>query len=172
MSSEEFVNLPQPDQLPEREKEDGMGAYLMMFAAFAVGLPLPVINLIAALIYYFVNRKKSRFIHFHCLQSFLSQIPTTLLNWGLLYWGLQVYFFHNHLESNFFFTYIVLVIIANLIYVIFCIVAAVKARKGNFYYFIFFGPYAYKRVYSRLNPLQYANEEKKDIPGQTNKPPF
>ncbi|MGB2136003.1 MAG: hypothetical protein ACPHVU_00280 [Flavobacteriaceae bacterium] len=54
-----------------------------MFAAFAVGLPLPVINLIAALIYYFVNRKKSRFIHFHCLQSFLLQIPTTLLNWGL-----------------------------------------------------------------------------------------
>ena len=125
-----------------------MGAYLMMFAAFAVGLPLPVINLIAVLIYYFVNRKKSRFIHFHCLQSFLSQIPTTLLNWGLPYWGLQVYFFHNHLESNFFFAYIVLVIIANLIYVIFSIVAAVKARKGNFYYFIFFGPYAYKRVYS------------------------
>ena len=129
MSSEEFVNLPQPDQLPEREKEDGMGAYLMMFAAFAVGLPLPVINLIAALIYYFVNRKKSRFIHFHCLQSFLSQIPTTLLNWGLLYWGLQVYFFHNHLESNFFFAYIVLVIIANLIYVIFSIVAAVNYNE-------------------------------------------
>lgn len=130
-----------------------MGAYLMMFAAFAVGLPLPVINLIAALIYYFVNRKKSRFIHFHCLQSFLSQIPTTLLNWGLLYWGLQVYFFHNHLESNFFFAYIVLVIIANLIYVIFSIVAAVKARKGNFYYFIFFGPYALTKGFIQIKPI-------------------
>jgi len=73
MSSQEFVDLPQPDQLAEREKEDGMGAYLMMFAAFAVVLPLPVVNLIAALIYYFINRKKSRFIHFHCLQSFLSK---------------------------------------------------------------------------------------------------
>ncbi len=72
MNSEEFVDLPQPDQLTEREKEDGMGAYLMMFAAFAVGLPLPAVNLIAAMIYYFINRKKSRFIHFHCLQSFLS----------------------------------------------------------------------------------------------------
>ena len=57
MSSQEFVDLPQPDQLAEREKEDGMGAYLMIFAAFAVGLPLPVVNLIAALIYYFINKK-------------------------------------------------------------------------------------------------------------------
>ena len=79
MISQEFVELPQPDQLSSREKEDGMGAYLMMFAAFAVGLPLPVVNLIAALIYYSINRKKGRFVHFHCLQSFLSQIPTTLL---------------------------------------------------------------------------------------------
>lgn len=172
MSAEGFVNLPQPDQLSEREKEDGMGAYLMMFAALAFGLPLPVINLIAALIYYFINRKKGRFIHFHCLQSFLSQIPTTLLNWGLLYWGFQVYFFHNYGESNLFFAYIVLVIIANLIYVIFSIIAAVKARKGNFYYFVFFGPYAYKRVYSHLNLLQYENEEKKAISGQMNEPPL
>jgi len=172
MNSEEFVDLPQPDQLTEREKEDGMGAYLMMFAAFAVGLPLPVVNLIAAMIYYFINRKKSRFIHFHCLQSFLSQIPTTLLNWGLLYWVLQIYLFHHHTENHFFFAYVVLVIIANLIYVIFSIVAAVKARKGNFYYFIFFGPYAYKRVYSRLNPLQYNNEEKKAGGVRMNKPPY
>ena len=57
MSSQEFVDLPQPDQLAEREKEDGMGAYLMIFAAFAVGLPLPVVNLIAALIYYFIKKK-------------------------------------------------------------------------------------------------------------------
>ena len=43
--------LPQPHELSEREKEDAMGAYLMMFAAVGAGLPLPVINLIAAIIY-------------------------------------------------------------------------------------------------------------------------
>ena len=68
----EFYPLPQPEEIAEREKVDAMGAYLMMFAAVAVGLPLPIINLIAAVVYYFVNRKKSRFIHFHCLQSLLS----------------------------------------------------------------------------------------------------
>ncbi len=64
--------IPQPDQVKPSDREDGMGAYLMMFAALAAGLPLPIINVIASLIYYFVNRKKSPFVHFHCLQSFLS----------------------------------------------------------------------------------------------------
>ena len=172
MISQEFVELPQPDQLSSREKEDGMGAYLMMFAAFAVGLPLPVVNLIAALIYYSINRKKGRFVHFHCLQSFLSQILTTLLNWGLLFWALQIYLFDNYGETTLFFAYIVLVIVANLIYIIFSVIAAVKAWKGNFYYFLFFGPYAYKRGYSRPIPLQYDNEDNKATPFSLNKPPY
>ena len=69
MSAEKYVKLPQPQDLSEREKEDAMGAYLMMFAALATSLPLPIINLIAAIVYYYINRKKGRFIHFHCLQS-------------------------------------------------------------------------------------------------------
>jgi len=52
-----------------------MGAYLMMFATLAVGLPLPLINLVAAFIYLYINRKTSRFVHFHALQSLYSQIP-------------------------------------------------------------------------------------------------
>jgi len=55
MSSEKYVKLPQPHELSEREKEDAMGAYLMMFAALATSLPLPIINLIAATVYYYVN---------------------------------------------------------------------------------------------------------------------
>ena len=55
MSSEKYVKLPQPHELSEREKEDAMGAYLMMFAALATSLYLPIINLIAATVYYYVN---------------------------------------------------------------------------------------------------------------------
>ena len=39
-----------------RIKEDAMGAYFMMFATAAMGLPLPILNLVAAIIYYYVNR--------------------------------------------------------------------------------------------------------------------
>ena len=59
-----YIEIPQPDALGEREKEDAMGAYFMMFAALASSLPLPIINLIAAIVYYYINRKKSRFVHF------------------------------------------------------------------------------------------------------------
>ena len=48
-------------------------------------------------------------------------------------------------------------------YVIFSIVGAVRARKGIFYYFVFFGKVAYHQVY-RIRP-----ERAKD--GPRNRPP-
>ena len=150
-----------------------MGAYLMMFASLATSLPLPIINLIAAVIYYYINRKKGRFIHFNCLQSLLSQLPTTLVNWGLLYWGLQIFFFDNYELSDYFYAYLGFSIIANLVYFIFSLVAAVRARKGIFMYFIFFGPYAYQKVYARRNRLSYDNEDfNPEVEQSVNTPPF
>ena len=46
MNNDNFHPLPQPNEVSSREREDGMGAYLMMFASLGVGLPLPIINLI------------------------------------------------------------------------------------------------------------------------------
>ncbi len=173
MSSESYYVLPQPHELSEREKEDAMGAYLMMFASLATSLPLPIINLIAAVIYYYINRKKGRFIHFNCLQSLLSQLPTTLVNWGLLYWGLQIFFFDNYELSDYFYAYLGFSIIANLVYFIFSLVAAVRARKGIFMYFIFFGPYAYQKVYAKRNRLSYDNEDfNPEAEQSVNTPPF
>lgn len=167
------IPLPQPDDLSSREKQDAMGAYFMMFAAMATSLPLPIINLIAAIIYYYINRKKSRYIHFHCLQSLLSQIPTTLINWGLLFWVIWIMLFNKAEFNTYFFVYLGFVILANLLYFAFSILAAVRARKGVFMYFIFFGPFAYEQVYSSKNKLFYNNEKKPEKPQQQlNKPPF
>ena len=172
MPSEFYYPLPQPHELSEREKEDAMGAYLMMFASLATSLPLPVINLIAAVVYYYVNRKKSRFIHFNCLQSLLSQLPTTLVNWILLYWALQIFFFENYEINDYFYAYLGFSVLANLIYFVYSIVAAVRARKGVFMYFILFGPYAYQQVYSKKNILNYENENHQlEVEQKVNKPP-
>lgn len=168
----EYIEIPQPDKIGEREKEDAMGAYFMMFAALASSLPLPVINLIAAIIYYYVNRKRSRFVHFHCLQSLLSQLPTTLFNWGLLFWVLQIYLFHNYQVTNYYYAYLFFTVAANLIYIVFSLVAAMKARKGIFFYFLFFGPYAYSKAYRKTNTLAYENEKKPSKNLNTNTPPF
>ena len=51
----------------------------MMFVTAAFGLPLLILNLVAAIIYYIVNRSKGRFVHFHTLQSLYSLIPVNLL---------------------------------------------------------------------------------------------
>jgi uncharacterized membrane protein len=157
-----YYPLEQPNDISTREREDAMGAYLMMFGALAAGLPLPIINLIAALVYYFINAKKSRFIKFHALQSLLSQAPTTLMNAGLLYWTLHS-LFDNGINKDIiiegfadmgdlYWGYLWTVIAANLLYFIFSIVGAMKARKGYFYYFLFFGKIAYHFAYRITEP--------------------
>jgi len=146
----DYHPLPQPDQIETRVKEDAMGAYFMMFATAAMGLPLPILNLVAAIIYYYVNRDKGKFVQFHTLQSLYSQIPVTLLNSGLVAWTI-VNFVRDLDFFGFYWGYLVMVATANLVYFIFSIVGAVKARKGFFYYFLFFGKLAYHQVY-RIRP--------------------
>ena len=158
-----FVQIPQPHELSIREKEDAMGAYLMMFAALAVGLPFPILNLVAALIYYYVNRSKGRFVHFHLLQSLYSQIPTTLLNVVLVGWTVRILFFDFELTSLYW-GYLSMDLLANLFYFAFSIIAAIKSRKGQLYYFIFFGKIAYTQVFSKSNSFYQEKE-------LTNKPP-
>jgi uncharacterized membrane protein len=152
--------VEQPDDIPIREREDAMGSYLMMFGALAAGLPLPVLNLLAAYIYYRINAKKSRFIKFHCLQSLLSQLPTSLLNAGLIFWSLRIIFNGDNFDSegifeglgeqaDLFWGYLWTVVAANILYIIFSIIGAVKARKGQFYYFVFFGRLSYHMAYRK-----------------------
>ncbi len=161
----EFHPLQQPDEIPEREKEDAMGSYLMMFAAVAIGLPLPIINLIASVIYYFVNRKKSRFIHFHCLQALLTQIPTTVINWVAVIWAVTI-FFTDRTTSEIFWAYMIFAGASTLLYFIFDLIAAYKARQGKMYYFLFFGNLAYQAAYRvKASDSIQSNEP-------VNKPPF
>ncbi len=148
----EYHPLPQPDEIEVRVREDAMGSYFMMFATSALGLPLPILNLVAAIIYYFVNRDRGKFVQFHTLQSLYSQIPVTLLNSGLVAWTI-VNFAKDYDFSSIYWGYLVMAAAANLLYFIFSIVGAVKARKGIFYYFVFFGKVAYHQVY-RIRPEQ------------------
>ncbi len=144
--AETHVNVPQPEEIGAREKEDAMGAYLMMFAAWGAGLPLPILNLIAASIYFFLNRKKSAFVAFHSFQSLLTQIPITLLNAGLIAWGVGIVFTDWSLSRTFA-VYLVFTLMWNLLYMIFSVVACIQARKGRFYYFWVFGRIAFARYY-------------------------
>jgi len=160
----EYHPIPQPDEIETRVKEDAMGAYFMMFATSAISIPLPILNLVAAIIYYYVNRSKGKFVQFHTLQSLWSQIPVTLLNSGLVAWTI-VNLVRDLDFTSFYWGYLVMVGIANLVYFIFSIIGAVKARKGVFYYFLFFGKIAYHHVY-RIRPERFGSAPVNRPPGQ------
>jgi uncharacterized membrane protein len=141
-----YHTLPQPDDISIREKEDAMGAYFMMFATHAIGLPLPFISLVAAVIYLYLNKKTSRFVHFHSLQALYAHIPVAFLNAGLIAW-LIVILIKDAVFTGEFKGYLIMTGVANIVYLIFSLIAAFKARKGLFYYFILFGKLAYHRAY-------------------------
>ena len=141
----EFYPIPQPEEIETREREDASGAYLMMFATTALGLPLPIINMIASIVYYFVNRSKGRFVQFHALQSMYSQLIVTAINSYLVIWAI-VNLVDNNPFTNYFWGLAIAAGIFNLIYFIFSIIGAVKAHRGRFYYFVFFGRLAFVQV--------------------------
>lgn len=140
------IELPQPHEISEREKDDAMGAYLMMFAAWGIGLPLPLFNLLAAVIYFYVNRKASRFVAFHSYQSLLSQLPVSAFNVGAVAWLLRIVLAGLDFGTPFF-VYLVFTGLANGLYVAFSVVALVKARRGQMYYLPVFGSLSYARYY-------------------------
>ncbi len=158
-----YLPVPQPEDVPIREREDAMGAYFMMFASLAAGLPLPIINLIAAVIYLYVNKSKSRFVHFHSLQSLYSQLPTSLMNAVLVFWSVQIFILENFEINDAYKGYVLTVVLANLVYFVFSIIAAIRARKGRFYYFAVFGKLAYHQAY---------RERPEDLDQPVNQPPI
>lgn len=154
----DFYPIPQPEEVSEREKQDAMGAYLMMFATTALGLPLPIINMIASVVYFFVNKSKGRFVKFHSLQSMYSQIPVSILNSYLIVWAIYI-FANDGTFSNVFWGLLITAGFFNLIYFIFSIIAAVKAYHGRFYYFLFFGKLSYIQAYQIKNSDEVKNQQ-------------
>jgi uncharacterized membrane protein len=149
--------LPQPNELNNREKDDAMGGYFMMFAALAIGLPLPIINVIASVIYYYTNRNKGRFVRFHTLQALLSQIPTTLLNLGFTFWTLRLIFWEVKI-NEYYWAFVCMVVITNLWYIIACIMGAMRAKQGRMFYMLVFGIIAYKQVFMKKGDDNNVND--------------
>ncbi len=139
--------LPQPDEVTKREKEDAMAAYLMNFAAWGAGLPLPSLNLIAAAVYYLINRRKSRFVAFHAFQAFTSQLPTTLINLVAVGTFVDFVVVLDKPLPAFFWPYLAFAALMNALYLGVSIYACVLAAKGRFYYFLVFGRWAYSKYY-------------------------
>ena len=75
---------------------------------------------------------------------------------------LRIVFFNLSL-GRYFFAYILTAVLINILYFVFSIIAAIRARKGRFYYFWFFGKLAYHYAF-RVTATPVADEEVVNTP--------
>lgn len=138
----EFAYKPSED-----ESEAASNAYLMSVVAIIVGLPLPIINLIATFIFYLGNRKSTYFVRWHCTQALLSQLSMLFINSYGFWWTVSIIFTDAILSSNYF-AYIITAVIFNLIEFITTVYTAIKTRKGIHVEWWFFGGITQHLVHS------------------------
>ncbi|MDR2086545.1 MAG: hypothetical protein LBP72_05160 [Dysgonamonadaceae bacterium] len=123
----------------EEEAEKASYAYLMSTIIVIIGLPMPIINVIASVMFYVANRRKTYFIRFHCLQSMLSQLSVVPLNSIGVGWTISILTGYSQL-SNLYIAYIITIFGFNVVEFIASLYAAVRVRKKVDVRFWIFGP--------------------------------
>jgi hypothetical protein len=113
----------------EHEAEKASNSYIMSLVAIMGGFPLPIINLIATVIFYMGNRKGTYFVRWHCTQALLSQFFLLPFNSVGFWWTISIIFSDGKISSNYI-AYIITIFIFNLIEFIGTIYSAVATRKG------------------------------------------
>ena len=122
----------------EHEAETASSSYLMSLIAIIIGLPLPIVNLIATLIFYLGNRKSTYFVRWHCTQALLSQLSMLFINSYGFWWTVSIIFTEESITSNYI-AYIIAEIIFNLTEFIATIYTAIQTRKGIHVEWWFYG---------------------------------
>ena len=119
------------DYVPgEHEAEKASNSYLMSLIAVIAGLPLPIINLIATLIFYLGNRNGTYFVRWHCTQALLSQFSLLFMNSFGFWWTISIVF-GDETVSNPYIAYMITVFLFNVVEFIATIYTAIVTRKGQ-----------------------------------------
>ena len=113
----------------EDEKERASGCYIMSLVAVMIGLPMPIINLLATGIFYFMSRKGTFFVRWNSIQALISQVPLFIMNNILFWWTIGILFCFTDLSSVYI-AYFFTVNIYNIYDFIETVRSAVSTRKG------------------------------------------
>ena len=163
--------MPQPDEVSTKDRENGFGAYIMMFAG--AYFPVPFVEIISSIIYYLYFKKRSRYAAFHAYQSFLAQLPVTILNTALLIYGIRMLIIYIRTEMITTYelktglAFLLITVLINIIYIIISLIIALKAKNGIFAYFPIVGRMAYEKMYGP-NAIEISSKTVKD---RINHPP-
>jgi len=125
-----MINTHQFAYLPnEHEAEKASSSYLMSLIALMVGMPIPIINLLATLFFYVANRKGTFFVRWHATQALLSQLSLVFINSYGFWWTVSI-IFGDESVSNHYISYLFVVIIFNFSEFIATIYSSIQTRKG------------------------------------------
>jgi len=122
----------------DHEAEKASNSYLMSLIAVIAGLPLPIINLIATVIFYLGNRKGTYFVRWHCTQALLSQFSLLIINSNGFWWTVGILFSDGEV-TNRYIAYMIAAFLFNLVEFIATIYTAIQVRKGKHIEWWFYG---------------------------------
>jgi hypothetical protein len=125
-------------QPSEHEAEKASNSYLMSLIALIAGMPLPIINLIASVIFFVGNRKGTYFVRWHCTQALLSQFSLLFMNSFGFWWTISIMFGPETLSSKYI-GYVITILIFNISEFIATIYSAIQTRKGVHVKWFFYG---------------------------------
>jgi len=125
-------------KVTDPELEKASNSYVMSLMAVMVGLPMPIVNLLATLFFYIGNRKQTYFVRWHCMQALLSQVSVLLVNSYGFWWSVSIIFTEATI-SNRYIGFMFTAFIFNLTEIILTIYTAVKTRKGEQINWWFYG---------------------------------
>lgn len=121
----------------DSELERASNSYLMSLVAVLGGLPLPIVNLLASAFFYLGNRNSTLFVKWHCLQALFSQLGMFMFNTIGFWWTISV-IFSDEKATNSYISYIITVIIFNILEFIATLYLAIQTRKGKHIELYFF----------------------------------
>lgn len=125
-------------RVSDGDRERAANSYLMSVIAIIVGMPLPIVNLLATFIFYAAHRKGSYFVRWHCTQALFSQLSVFLMNMVGFWWTISV-IFGNTEVTNAYVAYLITVFFFNLTEFFATVYTAVRVRKGEHLSWWFYG---------------------------------
>ncbi|MCD7930870.1 MAG: DUF4870 domain-containing protein [Tannerellaceae bacterium] len=128
-----------PQMISDGDAEKASYAYLISTVILMVGLPFPLLNMIATFFFYLANRKRNYFVRFHSLQSLLSQVLIVALNSTCIFWTVSI-LLQNMQVSNYYFGLLFTAIFFNIVEFIVSLYATIQTRKKKDIRYFVFGP--------------------------------
>jgi Zn-dependent protease with chaperone function len=116
--------------IADDEAESASNAYLLSLVLLVGGAPLPILNLLASVIFFFGARRSAPFVRWHSTQALIGQLVMIPINSTFLWMTVSLLFGHRELD-DFYVGWGLVMLGLNAAELGASIYAAIKVRKGE-----------------------------------------